>query len=89
MLSRRRQFISWTELRGIVGDALAKSYKCKLSEIWKSNNDVLRQCMKSGLHPDTEKPLTDEDREERPWLFQNVFNLDKPKKVKKEEGLYA
>lgn len=41
-----------------------------LEEAWRADLEYLAEMKSKSLHPDTQEPLRESDRETMPWLFQ-------------------
>ncbi|CAI6336986.1 unnamed protein product [Periconia digitata] len=73
------EWLTRTELIQLVGKKKAEEEEQKYLPHHRKQVAVFQQYFLAGYHPDTRKPLTAQDRQEYPWLFNGVnyaFNIN-------------
>ncbi len=73
-------WISRTDLIGICGRDYESRIRGRLLEDWRYNLAYLEQSREKNLHPETGKPLTQEDGVKTPWLCRTGEVVTKPQK---------
>ena len=79
-------WVTRSDMITLCGREYEERTRAGLLEIWHSNRLYLEEMKKKGLHPETEEPLRNDQKDSTPWLFDHVNTETSREKSSKKSG---